>query len=144
MQRRLGHPGGRVAEPGACDGAAPRSPRLSGDDRLDIANITLDTPLASRDPVDATGATLSVSTAAPGQGDEPDWPWDRNRFTAGDYYAALQAIVRCLEPEDPDMTAWVTEDLKWDTCAWDKAPVNGNFLAPAIETCRTRHLDPLT
>ena len=117
--------------------------RLSGNDCLDIAILTLDAPLASRVLVDATGTTLPVSTAVPGQGDEPDWPWDRDRFTVDDYNAALQSMVQCLETEDPDMTAWATEDLNWDTFAWDKAPVNGNVSAPALETCRMRHLDPL-
>ncbi len=118
--------------------------RFGGGDCQDIAILTLDAPLASRELVDATGTTLPVSTAVPGQGDEADWPWDRDRFTVDDYNAALQAMVQCLETEDPDMTAWVTEDLNWDTYAWDKAPVNGNVSAPAIETCQTRHLDPLT
>jgi hypothetical protein len=118
--------------------------RFGGDDCQDIAILTLDAPLASRELVDATGMIVPVSTAVPGQGGEPDWPWDRDRFTVDDYNAALQAMVQCLEAEDPDMTAWVTEDLNWDTYAWDKAPVNGNVAAPAIETCRTRHLDLLT
>jgi hypothetical protein len=118
--------------------------RFGGDDCQDIAILTLDAPLASRELVDASGTSVSVSTAVPGQGGEADWPWDRDRFTVDDYNAALQAMVQCLGTEDPEMTAWVTEDLNWDTFAWDKAPVNGNVPAPAIETCRTRHLDPLT
>ncbi len=118
--------------------------RFGGDDCQDIAILTLDEPLASRELVDASGTSVWVSTAVPGEGDEPDWPWDRDRFTVDDYNAALQAMVQCLQTEDPEMTAWVTEDLNWDTFAWDKAPVNGTVSAPAIETCRTQHLDPLT
>lgn len=118
--------------------------RQADNDCQDIEFINLDDPLGSRDLVDtSTGATLPVGTPVPGRGDEPDWPWDRDRFTAQDYNGALQAMVECLEDEDPDMTAWVTQALNWDTYDWDKEPVDGRVSVPALETCQARHLEPL-
>ena len=77
--------------------------RFGGDDCQDIAILTLDAPLASRELVDASGTSVWVGTAVPGQGGEADWPWDRRRVD--DYNAALQAMVQCLGTEDPEMTA---------------------------------------
>lgn len=106
--------------------------------------LELDSAFAGRKLVDGTsGSPVSVSRPLPAA--LLPWPYDRDKFTEAEYLKALEAMVACIEATDPEMDAWVFQDLDWITYRWHKEPdERGNtVVGPALETCRREHLEPL-
>jgi hypothetical protein len=117
---------------------------LAGGDCEDLAYVDLDEPLGSRHLRDASrNTTVAISQPVPGEGDEPDWPYNTSRVSESKYAAAVQAVVACLERLDPDVTAWVVPGLNWPYYDFTKPPVNGNMTIDVIDDCEHEHLDPL-
>jgi hypothetical protein len=117
---------------------------LASGDCEDLAYVNLNEPLGSRPLRDASrNTTVAVSQPVPGEGDEPDWPYDRSRVSEAEYSAAVQAVVMCLERLDPDVTAWVVPGLNWPYYDFTKPPVNGNMTVDVIDDCEQEHLETL-
>jgi hypothetical protein len=117
--------------------------QLAGGSCQDLTLIELNRRLGNRVVVDeATGSTVEV--ARPNR-EQVEWPYDQDRVSNAQYVEALHDMVECLETRDPQMDAWVAQDLNWKTYRWSKPPdAEGNMSVPALEPCMRKHLAPLT
>ena len=112
------------------------------DDCQDSFIVPLDEPLGGRAIVgNSAGDEIEVQLEPV---NELSWPYDRSRFTEAQYNAALDAMVKCLMTEDPEVTAWVEQGLDWKVWGFSK-PVdeNGTMTMFATQGCQAKHLDPL-
>ena len=122
------------------------SPFLNTGDETcqDTIIVTLAAPFASRGLIDGgSGESVSVTRPPPDTG--PPWPYDRSRFTEADFVAALEAMVACIEDADPQMDAWIDQDLDWKVVRWAKPtdePSNVEEVR-VYEACLVEHVGPL-
>jgi len=112
-------------------------------DCLDGAIAQLEEPLGDRTLFNsATNTAVPVMPSL--SRDEIAWPYDMDRFTVEQYEEALDEFLTCVEAEDPEVEAWVTQDLNAKFWDFHKEPdATGNVEVPALAVCDERFLAPL-
>ncbi len=125
------------------DDSARQPVELAGTDCQDLYIHQMEDALGTRPVVnDATGDRIDVQASL--SEEELDWPYDKSRVSQAQYEQALDDVVGCVMENDPDVSAWVEQQLNWKWWSWEKEPnADGTVSSSAIQPCEQLHLDPV-